>query len=118
MDPIIHGDLTGVSELFKFIFAEILLMEPAVKANILINATGTACLCDFGLSMIIAEFHGTSYYTSTITGSVRWSAPELYQVQDGVTRTGLSMESDVYSFGSVMLQVRDDGYIISIAELI
>jgi len=83
-DPVIHGDLTG--------------------CNILIAVNGKACLCDFGLSAILAEFHGTSYFSSTISGSIRWAAPELYRVEDGVVAAGLSTESDIYSFGSVMLQ--------------
>jgi len=84
-DPVIHGDLTG--------------------SNILVDSKGRACLCDFGLSTILAEFHGTSYFTSTISGSVRWAAPELYRIKDGVIAIGLSTGSDIYSFGSVMLQI-------------
>jgi len=83
-DPVIHGDLTG--------------------SNVLIDMNGVACLCDFGLSTMLAGFHGTSFFTSTISGSVRWAAPELYQVKDGVVAKGPSTESDIYSFGCVMLQ--------------
>lgn len=79
---IIHGDLTG--------------------ANILISKNGVACLSDFGLSTIIAEFQGTSYYTSSIHGNIRWTAPELYRI-DAVP--SVTFFSDVYSFGSVMHQV-------------
>jgi serine/threonine protein kinase len=75
------------------------------QSNILIDANGTASLCDFGLSTILAEFHGTSLFTSTISGSVRWTAPELYEVTDGTIAIGLTTQSDIYSFGSVMLQV-------------
>lgn len=71
----------------------------------LIDANANACLCDFGLSTILAEFQGTSYFTSTISGSVRWAAPELYCVEDDAPVKGLSTGSDIYSFGSVMLQV-------------
>ncbi|KDQ54708.1 hypothetical protein JAAARDRAFT_196591 [Jaapia argillacea MUCL 33604] len=79
---IIHGDLTG--------------------SNVLIDLDGKACLCDFGLSSIIAEFHGTSYYTSNIRGAVRWAAIELFR--DEVSPT-ISIKSDIYSFGSLMLEV-------------
>ncbi|KAF4608319.1 hypothetical protein EYR40_000663 [Pleurotus pulmonarius] len=79
---IIHGDLTG--------------------ANILISKNGVASLSDFGLSTIIAEFQGTSYYTSSIHGNIRWTAPELYRI-DAVP--SVTFFSDVYSFGSVMHQV-------------
>jgi len=45
---VIRGDLTG--------------------SNILITDKGRAMLSDFGLSTIIAEFQGTSYFTSSIRG--------------------------------------------------
>ncbi|KAF5382664.1 hypothetical protein D9615_002721 [Tricholomella constricta] len=83
---IIHGDLTG--------------------SNILITDDGKACLCDFGLSSIVVEFHGTSYFTSTIGGAVRWADALLYRLhpEDGQP-PAVSKHSDIYSFGSVMLEV-------------
>ncbi|KAG2121705.1 WD40-repeat-containing domain protein [Suillus cothurnatus] len=45
---VIHGDLTG--------------------SNVLIYRNGRACLADFGLSTIMVEFVGTSYFTNSITG--------------------------------------------------
>ncbi|KAJ7159610.1 kinase-like domain-containing protein, partial [Mycena filopes] len=46
--------------------------------NILITDDGRAQLTDFGLSMILPEFEGTSYITnSSIRGAVRWAAPEI-----------------------------------------
>ncbi|KDQ54704.1 hypothetical protein JAAARDRAFT_402050 [Jaapia argillacea MUCL 33604] len=81
----IYGDLTG--------------------SNILLDHQGNACLCDFGVSSVMAEFQGTSCFTSNIGGAVRWAAIELYRVQpDGFERT-VSIMSDIYSFGSVMLEV-------------
>lgn len=83
---VVHGDLTG--------------------ANILITDNGSACLCDFGLSSIAAEFQGTSYITSTLGGNVRWAAPELYHgIEEGSVST-VNTHSDVYSYGSVTLEVR------------
>ncbi|KZP27947.1 hypothetical protein FIBSPDRAFT_1039924 [Athelia psychrophila] len=82
---VVHGDLTG--------------------ANILITDNGSACLCDFGLSSIAAEFQGTSYITSTLGGNVRWAAPELYHgIEEGSVST-VNTHSDVYSYGSVTLEV-------------
>ncbi|KAG1747993.1 kinase-like domain-containing protein [Suillus paluster] len=60
---IVHGDLTG--------------------SNVLIYGNGRACLADFGLSTIILEFIGTSYFTSSIKGNIRWAAAELFEVPDG-----------------------------------
>ncbi|KAG1744293.1 kinase-like domain-containing protein [Suillus lakei] len=81
---VVHGDLTG--------------------SNVLIYGNGRACLADFGLSTIILEFVGTSYFTSSIRGNVRWIAAELFDVSEDDEVT-LSAECDIYSFGSIILQV-------------
>ncbi|KIJ06709.1 hypothetical protein PAXINDRAFT_20092 [Paxillus involutus ATCC 200175] len=84
---VIHGDLTGT--------------------NILIDASGKACLADFGLATIHQEFLGTSFFTSSSRANVRWAAPELFQVPEGQGNQSVlcSEETDVYSYGSIMLQV-------------
>ncbi|KAG1747601.1 kinase-like protein, partial [Suillus lakei] len=87
-ESIMHGDLTG--------------------ANVLIYGNGRACLADFGLSTIILEFNGTSYFTNSIKGNIRWAAAELFEVpedDEGDDAVSLSVECDIYSFGSIMLQV-------------
>jgi serine/threonine protein kinase len=76
-----------------------------LQANVLINDIGRACLCDFGLSALIIEFHGTSFYTSTVGGNARWTAPEIYRVTDDETTHSVTVQSDVYSFGCILLQV-------------
>ncbi|KAG2060053.1 WD40 repeat-like protein [Suillus hirtellus] len=81
---VVHGDLTG--------------------SNVLIYGNGRACLADFGLSTIILEFVGTSYFTSSIRGNVRWVAAELCEVSED-EELSLTTECDIYSFGSIMLQV-------------
>ncbi|KZP25091.1 kinase-like protein, partial [Athelia psychrophila] len=82
---VVHGDLTG--------------------ANILVADDGSACLCDFGLSSIATEFQGTSYITSTMGGNVRWLASELlYVAEDGIIPM-VNTHSDVYSYGSVTLEI-------------
>ncbi|KAJ8583892.1 kinase-like protein [Rhizopogon salebrosus TDB-379] len=84
---IVHGDLTG--------------------SNVLVYGNGRACLADFGLSSMVMEFIGPSYLTSTIRGNIRWAAAELFEVpEDDVEEAiSLSTECDVYSFGSITLQV-------------
>ncbi|KZP23839.1 kinase-like protein [Athelia psychrophila] len=82
---VVHGDLTG--------------------ANILITDDGSACLCDFGLSSVAAEFQGTSYITSTIGGNWRWAAPELYNIAEDGAVPMVSTHSDSYSYGSVTLEI-------------
>ncbi|KAF9241880.1 kinase-like domain-containing protein, partial [Melanogaster broomeanus] len=93
---VIHGDLTGT--------------------NILINSDGKACVADFGLSIILLEFTGTSYMTLTRC-ALRWADPELYHVaanSDTSSERSVSLadtpmaspsaQSDIYSFGCIMYQ--------------
>ena len=69
----------------------------------MIDDDGTARLIDFGLSTIKPEFDGNSFNSSTVGGAIRWLAPELL-AGFGRTRV-LSRPSDIYSLGSVILQV-------------
>ncbi|KAJ8580069.1 kinase-like protein [Rhizopogon salebrosus TDB-379] len=85
---IVHGDLTG--------------------SNVLVHGDGRACLADFGLSTMVLEFLGPSYLTSSINGNIRWAAAELFEVpedEDDEASVSLSIECDIYSFGSIALQV-------------
>lgn len=78
------------------------------QPNVLIDDEGRARLCDFGLSRTVADFQGTQYLTSNLGGALRWMDPVLLQCgADGDEKPiGLSTGTDVYSLGSVMLQVR------------
>ncbi|KAJ3742898.1 TKL/TKL-ccin protein kinase [Lentinula detonsa] len=91
---IVHGDLTG--------------------SNILIDDNQHACLCDFGLSNIISDFQSVSSTHSTISGAIRWADATLFMQQ--ATQSGesdeqeqmmptLTTKSDIYSFGSVTLEI-------------
>lgn len=81
-ESVVHGDLTG--------------------SNVLIYGDGRACLADFGLSTILVEFIGTSYFTNSTRGNIRWAAAELYEAPDNAS---LTTECDIYSFGSILLQI-------------
>ncbi|KAG1906932.1 kinase-like domain-containing protein [Suillus fuscotomentosus] len=84
--PLIHGDLTG--------------------SNVLINAEGMACLVDFGLSTVIGgglEGGSSIAPSSCRPGAIRWTAPEL--LGDPEISYLPTPKSDIYSFGSVMLQI-------------
>lgn len=80
---IIHGNLTG--------------------HNILIDSRGNAHVTDFGLSVILAECDSSSC-ESYYPGSIRWAAPELINLTDEEAGKPTTC-SDVYSLGSVILQV-------------
>ncbi|KAF8889130.1 kinase-like domain-containing protein [Infundibulicybe gibba] len=84
---IVHGDLSG--------------------PNILINNQGKACLCDFGLSSVVAELQDGGHPKSTLGGSIRWADCQLYrpQEEDGAGGYTLTTRSDIYSFGSVVLEL-------------
>ncbi|KAG6916784.1 hypothetical protein DXG01_005366 [Tephrocybe rancida] len=86
-NDIIHGDLRG--------------------ANVLVDGSGRACLADFGIwSVMDADI--LSWTTQTTTslegGSVRWKAPELFDVENDVSARN-SKESDVYALGCVYYEI-------------
>jgi len=84
INPITHGDLTG--------------------SNVLILRNMTACIADFGLSSMLGDLQAGKTYlaaTAMYPGAVRWTAPELLE-SDDLQPTTLS---DIYSLGSIMLQV-------------
>ncbi|KAF5349295.1 hypothetical protein D9756_009364 [Leucocoprinus leucothites] len=81
---VVHGDLKG--------------------ANILIAASGRACLADFGLSNVTLSRLGNWPLISTLLpdgGTVGWLAPELLQ-QDNAVPT---MKSDIYALSMVCYEV-------------
>ncbi|KAJ7157940.1 TKL/TKL-ccin protein kinase [Mycena crocata] len=89
-NSIVHGDLTG--------------------SNILIDDERKARLCDFGLSSIVVEFCGPSSLTSCIGGAVRWADASLYSLstddsEDEQPVPAITTRSDIYSFGSVTLEI-------------
>ncbi|KAG1727117.1 kinase-like domain-containing protein [Suillus lakei] len=85
LNPIVHGDLTGT--------------------NVLVDSDGRACLADFGLAGTINKLTGMTYLAklSCRPGAVRWTAPELLSGEESASAA--TTRSDMYSFGSIMLQV-------------
>ena len=83
---VVHGDIKG--------------------ANILISDDHEACLCDFGLSGVVGEVAGSSNFTSTFAGSLRWTAPELIQhSEESGDPLHVTTWSDIYALGSVTYEV-------------
>ncbi|KDQ07564.1 hypothetical protein BOTBODRAFT_38648, partial [Botryobasidium botryosum FD-172 SS1] len=79
---IVHGDVRG--------------------PNVLISASGTACIADFGLSHVVEEASKFSYSTSwKYAGNFAWMAPELLG-DDPPLR---SRDTDVFSFGRMIVEL-------------
>ncbi|KAG2051685.1 hypothetical protein BDR06DRAFT_577442 [Suillus hirtellus] len=75
------------------------------KTNVLIDGDGKAYLADFGLSGTFKKLAGMTYLTmmNCHPGAVRWTAPELLSEEESASAA--TTQSDMYSFGSIMLQV-------------
>ncbi|KIK57557.1 hypothetical protein GYMLUDRAFT_46128 [Collybiopsis luxurians FD-317 M1] len=90
---IVHGDLTG--------------------SNILIDDDRHACLGDFGLSNIVSDAQGAFSNHSTIGGAIRWADATLFMAQAPQSESEdqeqafplPTKKSDIYSFGSVTLEI-------------
>ncbi|KZP15374.1 kinase-like protein [Athelia psychrophila] len=85
---VMHGDLTST--------------------NVLIDDNEKARLIDFGLSLIKAEFDDTSFSNSRIGGAFRFRALEIAPPINGDYlnyNPVLTFACDIYSLGSVILQV-------------
>ncbi|KAG1880074.1 kinase-like domain-containing protein [Suillus subluteus] len=79
-NPVVHGDLTG--------------------NNVLVGGDRTAYVSDIGLSGTLTQLPGMTYLAmlNCHAGAWRWSAPEQ-------SVSMVTTHSDIYSFGSIMLQV-------------
>jgi len=101
---VIHGDLNGVNLTLCDIFMFVNLRS---QPNVLIYGDGTACLADFGLSLLYSEVVSISQasWTSTFHGNFRWLAPELLGQPENDLPIRPNKHSDIYSFGGIMLHV-------------
>jgi serine/threonine protein kinase len=74
------------------------------KTNVLIGSDRKARLGDFGLSGTMKKLTGMTYLVnmSCRPGALRWTAPELLSGEESAS---VSTQSDIHSFGSIMLQV-------------
>jgi serine/threonine protein kinase len=75
------------------------------KTNVLIDSDRKAYLADFGLSGTLGKLTGMTYLVNMTChpGAMRWTAPELLSEEESIAPA--STQSDIYSFGSIMLQV-------------
>ncbi|KAG1840314.1 kinase-like domain-containing protein [Suillus tomentosus] len=83
---IVHGDISGL--------------------NILVDHEGRAQLCDFGFMSLLAEIPSLPQPSGGIRSAVRWTDPQLFDVQKGEINPCIPTEqTDIYSIGSVLLQL-------------
>ena len=82
-------------------------LTETIKANILIDETGHACLADFGLLAIISDT--TSHVSSSASihgGTFRWMSPELFCPKKfGLEDDRRTKCSDCYALGMVVYEV-------------
>jgi serine/threonine protein kinase len=76
----------------------------SLQNNVLVDGAGDVLLCDFGLSSDRENVCNTS--TATMF-NLRWTAPELIPLIDNSVTTYRTRFADIYSFGSVALQVHN-----------
>ena len=78
-----------------------------VKANILIDQTGRACLADFGLLTIISDpANHLSSSSFTQGGTFRWMSPELIDPKRfGFKKSRPTKSSDCYALGMVVYEI-------------
>ncbi|KAG1789597.1 kinase-like domain-containing protein [Suillus plorans] len=83
---IVHGDISGL--------------------NILVDDEGRAQLCDFGFMSLLAEIPSLPQPSGGVRSAVRWTDPQLFDVQKGEINPCIPTEqTDIYSIGSVLLQL-------------
>lgn len=82
---IVHGNLSG--------------------NNVLVDALGTASLADAGLSVLVPEILGMSYFRLSTSGTIRFTAPELFKKSSRGEVPLPSISSDRYSLGSIIYLV-------------
>ena len=78
-----------------------------VEANVLISKSGSARLCDYGLSSITSNPAFTIAATPGVAGSSRWLAPEIIDPPTGAGSKPLtaSKSADVFAFAMLAVEV-------------
>jgi serine/threonine protein kinase len=84
-----------------------LLTRFFIKANILVDGNGHACLADFGFLAIVSDpANPTASSSYAIGGTTRWMSPELLTLnQSGLKNSRPTKQSDCYALGMVIYEV-------------
>ena len=96
---IVHGDLKAVLMIPYTCY--FYLMRHFFQQNVLVDDSGRALLCDFGLARVKADMTSRSMTTDAVSvaGSRHWMAPE--RLKGGPLR----MPCDIYAFGITLYEV-------------
>ncbi|KAG1766887.1 kinase-like domain-containing protein [Suillus placidus] len=83
---VVHGDISGL--------------------NILVDNQGRAQLSDFEVMLLLAEIPTPAQPSGGVRSAVRWTDPQLFEVQTGEINPCIPTEqTDIYSIGSILLQL-------------
>ncbi|KAF8842581.1 kinase-like protein [Paxillus ammoniavirescens] len=102
-----HEILLQICDGLCYLHSKAIMHGQLNGSNVLMDRNGNAYLADFGFLPVVLEFRVAPYLSTAIGSSVRWAAPELFEIPDAANAPPLqlTMHSDIYSFGSIMLQV-------------
>lgn len=96
---LVHGNLSGV-RIIAIKFAN--QSNICLKNNVLVDALGRASLADLGLSVLVPEILGMSYFRLSTSGAIRFAAPELFKKSSRGEVPLPSISGDSYSLGSII----------------
>ena len=94
---VVHGDLKGVRNRFKYCF--VTLLTPG-QPNILVDNSGAARIVDFGFTTVTQNLDSIRSASCQQGYTAQWAAPEV------LNEGGYSKEADIFSFAIVMIEVR------------
>lgn len=99
---VVHGDIKGVCDFPESYFT---LASTRLQVNILVDIVDDlphAYIADLGIAIVTKNMDSRRPPTRQDVHTPRWSAPEVLREDN---QENPSKESDVYSFGMVMLEV-------------
>ncbi|KIJ09447.1 hypothetical protein PAXINDRAFT_102242 [Paxillus involutus ATCC 200175] len=77
-----HGILLQISDGLCYLHSKEIMHGELNGANVLVDTNGNVYLADFGFFPMVLEFRSAPYLSTTIGSSVRWAAPELFEIPD------------------------------------
>lgn len=94
---IVHADIKGV----RLSCHGLSVQTNISQGNVLVADDGVARLCDFGFSAILVEH--SQYFTeqTSMKGTCRWMAPELFEDDDPKP----TIASDIWACGCLFIEV-------------